>query len=94
MPSAAPRDCCAVSTSPAGAELGAASATPERYWSFRMLPSTAIPSVPPTSRAASFVAEATPCLWAGRAATMSVVAGAIASAMPTPTGRIPASTSQ
>ena len=94
IPRAAASDSRAPSTIPSGAPAGAASVTPDRYCWFRMLPSTAIPRVPPTSRAASLTAEATPCLLGGSAATMSVVAGAVASAIPAPTGRMPASSSQ
>ncbi len=93
-PSAAARDSRAASTSPLGASAGADSETPVRYRWLSRLPRTAMPNVPPTSRAASFTADATPCLLPGTAETMSVVAGAVASAMPAPTGTIPASSSQ
>src|SRR5271165_5644238 len=49
-----------------------------------MLPMTAMPSAPPTSRDRSFMAEATPCYSWGSAEEMALVARAIAAPMPAP----------
>jgi hypothetical protein len=56
----------------------------------RTVPRTAIPKAPPTSRARSFTAEATPWRWAGSEETIAVVAGAVASAIPMPVSSAPA----
>ena len=55
-----------------------------------MLPSTAMPSAPPSSRDTSLTADATPCFSRGSDATIAVVAGAPASAIPAPNGSSPA----
>jgi hypothetical protein len=47
-----------------------------------MLPSTAIPSAPPTSRVVSFTAEPTPALCIGIALMMLPVAGATVMLIP------------
>jgi hypothetical protein len=49
-----------------------------------------MPRAPPTSRAVSLTAEATPCLDGGSELTMAVVAGVMARPMPTETIIIPA----
>ena len=59
-----------------------------------MLPMTAVPSAPPTSRDRSFSAEPTPCCARGSASVMAVVAGVMAAPMPMPSGTRPASISQ
>ena len=46
-----------------------------RYVDWRKLPSTVMPSAPPSSRAWSLIAEPTPCFAAGRASVMAVVRG-------------------
>ena len=51
----------------------------------RMVPSTAMPSAPPTSRVTSLTAEATPALDMGRDDTMAVDAGAMARPIPAAT---------
>ena len=71
-----------------------ASATPERYALFITLPSTAMPSAPPSSRETSFTADAMPCFSRGSEATIAVVAGAPESAMPAPNGSRPARKAQ
>ncbi len=65
-----------------------------RYVDWSRLPSTAMPSAPPSSRARSLVAEPTPCFATGSASVIAVVAGVIASPMPAPSGSRPASSSQ
>ena len=47
-----------------------------------MLPSTATPSVPPSSRTTSFIAEPMPALARGSAPMIASVAGDIARPMP------------
>jgi hypothetical protein len=59
-----------------------------------MLPMTAMPIAPPTSRDRSLMAEATPCFCAGSAAVMLVVAGVMAQPIPTPRMSSPATSSQ
>jgi hypothetical protein len=59
-----------------------------------MLPTTAMPSAPPTSRDRSLSADPTPCWAAGRPSVIAAVAGVIAAPMPMPTGIRPASSSQ
>ena len=58
------------------------------------LPSTAMPSAPPSSRARSFMAEATPCSEAGSASVTDVVAGVIAMPAPAPSEMRPAAINQ
>ena len=52
-----------------------------------MLPSTAMPSVPPSSRTTSFMADPMPALARGSAPMIASVAGDIARPMPWP--RVP-----
>ncbi len=47
-----------------------------------MLPSTATPRAPPSSRVVSFTAEPTPALFGGSEPMIASVAGAITRAMP------------
>jgi hypothetical protein len=49
-----------------------------------MLPSTATPRVPPSSRTTSFIAEPIPAFAFGSDPMIASVAGAIASPIPTP----------
>ena len=65
------------------------SATLERYALLSTLPRIAIPSAPPSSRDTSLIADATPCFSRGSEATMAVVAGAPARAIPAPNGITP-----
>ncbi|WP_257535089.1 hypothetical protein [Mycobacterium ulcerans] len=57
-----------------------------RYVAVSRLPSTAIPSAPPSSRAKSLTAEPTFCRREGSAPVIAVVAGGIASPSPAPSG--------
>ena len=61
-----------------------------RYVALSRLPSTAMPMAPPSSRARSFMAEATPCSEAGSASVIEVVAGVMAVPAPAPSGMRPA----
>ena len=57
---------------------------PEAKRLLSTLPRTATPSVPPTSRTTSFMAEPTPALALGSAPMIASVAGAMARPMPAP----------
>ena len=57
-----------------------------------MLPITAMPRAPPTSRVVSLTAEPTPDLASGTDDTMALVAGAVVQAMPTPMMTRPSAT--
>ena len=59
-----------------------------------MLPITAIPIAPPTSRERSLSADPTPCRAGGSASVIAVVAGVIAAPIPTPSTTSPAARSQ
>ena len=58
-----------------------------------MLPMTAIPVAPPTSRERSLSAEPTPCWAGGSASVIALVAGVIAAPIPTPSTTSPAAIS-
>ena len=91
---ASPPICAATSWAPPTLSLAASAAScgqagdgavhARRVAAASTLPSTATPSVPPTSRTTSFIAEPMPALAFGSEPMIASVAGDIASAMPTP----------
>src|SRR5437660_1679402 len=67
--------------------FGAPTRCEARWWRYpvaRMLPRTATPRAPPTSRVVSLTAEPTPALANGIDSMIAPVAGAVVSAMPAP----------
>ena len=63
------------------------------YWPDSRLPRIATPSVPPTMRTVSFMAEPTPAWASGSELIMDSVAGAIVVPMPKPSSTSAAATS-
>ncbi len=85
---ALPTEACAVALTAPGSPDGRATLNRLVYSDAYTLPITATPSVPPSRRMASLIAEPTPAWAAGTTPMIASVAGALVRPMPVPSTTI------